>query len=194
MTKKYILSIGLFLTSLGTYCQNVNELKVFAGTSKAFINRQVPMFGEGSIQTRNFVECGVIFYSQVLENTRVGLGFNYSNSLIDFNANPANHTLTQYSQRFQLISVPVLLEYNFFNYLFLSGGPLVDFQLTENNFSDQSGIGYLLELGGKYGTGNLSFSLFPNFKKHSAIPFIRPENSKHILTELGVQFGVGYKF
>lgn len=75
----------------------------------------------------------------------------------------------------------------------MAAGPEIDLQLTENSFSYQSGLGYKVGLGGRYESGKLAFVLVPNLKRHSAIPFNKVER-KHILTELSLQVGVGYKF
>jgi hypothetical protein len=190
MTKKLLFFAGLLLISFGAFAQNENEIKVYAGTSKAFIQRQIPWFGEGSIEASNFWELGIGYSRTLVGNLGVSSGLNFSRSDILIKPAPGVEIPTR-DEKFEMLTIPLLFEYTFFKYGFLAAGPLLDFQLTENNFSDQSGIGYLLGPGGEYETGNLSFSLFPNLKRHSAITFNGTENSKYILTELGLQLGVG---
>lgn len=94
-----------------------------------------------------------------------------------------------------MLSFPIFAEYELGNFFYAAGGPILDFQLSEgNNFSDQSGLGYLVGLGGKVKIEKISFNVFPNYKRHSVIPFEKQQREKDILQEFGVQFGVGYKF
>lgn len=86
-------------------------------------------------------------------------------------------------------------EYELTKFLFVAAGPLLDFQLSkDNNFDKQSGLGYLVGLGGKVQKEKFSFTVFPNYKRHSVFPFENNGDAKDILREFGVQFGVGYRF
>lgn len=49
-----------------------------------------------------------------------------------------------------MLSIPLNAEYELTHFLFVAAGPLLDFQLSEdNNLENQSGLGYLVGLGGK---------------------------------------------
>jgi len=77
-------------------------------------------------------------------------------------------------------------------YFFVNGGPIVDFQTTENSINSQSGIGYSLGLGGKYELNKFSLFINPNFKRHAVIPFEK-EMYQQKITEIGIQAGLGFR-
>lgn len=94
-----------------------------------------------------------------------------------------------------MLSIPVYAEYALGKIFYAAAGPILYFQLSEgNNFSGQSGVGFLVGLGGKLKTEKFAFSIFPNYKRHNTIPFEKEGNYKQLLQELGVQLGVGYRF
>lgn len=81
-----------------------------------------------------------------------------------------------------MLSVPVFAEYSLGKYFYGAPGPIIDFHQSElNNFSDQSGFGYLAGLGARFGGPKLAFTVFPNYKRHSVIPFEKQENAKDVL-------------
>lgn len=94
-----------------------------------------------------------------------------------------------------MLSIPIYAEYDLGEIFYVAAGPIIDFQLSEGiNITDQSGIGYLAGLGAKLNTNKVSFSIFPNYKRHAVVPFEKEGNYKHVLQELGIQLGVGYQF
>jgi hypothetical protein len=96
---------------------------------------------------------------------------------------------------YKLISVPVLLKYTFFKYLFIDGGLTVDFQTNKQPTptSRQSGIGYELGFGGKYSFGHFTVFFNPYLQEHAAIQFKSTQSNFNLFDD-GYKFGVGYSF
>ncbi|EAZ80566.1 outer membrane beta-barrel protein [Algoriphagus machipongonensis] len=197
--KTKLLPFVLLLISFSAIAQSSLEVKGYFGVSGSTVARKVELTGASSVEMNSLMELGLLLSKNVGGNFRVTTGINYSFGEVDFSPmicpNCSMDLLYVHNYDFKMISVPVYGEYHFWNYLYLAAGPLLDFQRSkDNNFSDQSGLGYLIGLGGKYDANNFSFSIFPNYKRHGAIPFDDSAQYKHILQELGLQFGVGYRF
>jgi hypothetical protein len=197
--KNILLISLLFFVSFSLKAQSGFEMKGYFGISESSANRKVDLEGASSVTMRNFKEVGILFSKDFSEKFSLSGGLNYSFAKVDFNPNspPCIYCASGYRHNpdFQLLSIPVYAEYALGKYFYAAAGPLVDFQLSEgNNFSDQSGFGYLVGLGGKVGTEKLTFSIFPNYKRHGVILFENNGNTKDILREYGIQLGLGYRF
>ncbi len=157
------------------------------------------LIGASSVEMDGFREFGVMLSKGIGGKFRINGGVGYAYSAVDFSPNvpPCVNCLYAYEHNpdFRMLSIPVYAEYGLTNFLFVAAGPLVDFQLSEgNNFDEQSGLGFLVGLGGKVRAEKFAFSVFPNYKRHAVVPFDKPEGYKDILQEFGLQFGVGYRF
>ncbi|MEB2783849.1 hypothetical protein [Algoriphagus persicinus] len=178
-------------------------MKGYFGISGTRADRKVALDGASSVDMKNFKEFGLLLSKSVGSNFRLNTGLNYAFGDVSFRPGrcgdpicmQASSLMYVHEAKFKMLSVPLYAEYGFWEFLYAAAGPIVDFQLSDgNNFSDQSGIGYLIGLGGRVETEKMSFSIFPNYKRHSVLPFDDSAMYKHVLQELGLQFGVGYKF
>ncbi|WP_425637421.1 outer membrane beta-barrel protein [Algoriphagus yeomjeoni] len=198
MRNTLLLSFFL-LISFSASAQSSLEVRGYFGFSGAMANWDTPLDGASSVDIENVKEVGVLLSKRINENFSLGGGLNYSFAQVKYSPNfpPCANCLYGYSHNpdFRMLSIPVYAEYSLGKIFYAAAGPVVDFQLSEeNNFSDQSGVGYLAGLGAKLDTEKFSFSIFPNYKRHNVIPFEKEGNYKQILQELGVQLGVGYQF
>ncbi|WPR74295.1 outer membrane beta-barrel protein [Algoriphagus sp. NG3] len=198
---KNILLLSIILViSFSVTAQSGLDVKGYYGVSGASANWKENLDGASSVGIENLMEVGVLFSKSISEKFSLTGGLNYSFANVEvspvycFDCYPAQ---TSYSHNpdFKMLSIPVYTEYALGKIFYAAAGPILDFQLSEgNNFSDQSGVGYLVGLGTKVNTDKFIFSLFPNYKRHNVIPFEKEGNYKQILQELGVQLSVGYQF
>lgn len=191
--------IYLCLLGLPVFAQIGFEVKSYFEISGANVTPKVDLNGRSSVYMNNIKKFGLLFSNGFGANFRINSGLNYSYSIakhpLFFCLNDQKCNRIAIETKFKMISIPVYAEYGLGRYLYAAAGPVIDFQLSEgNSFSDQSGIGYLVGLGGKVTTDKLLFTVFPNYKRHSVIPFEKQRGVKDILQEFGVQFGVGCKF
>lgn len=197
--KKNILIIFLVLTGVSVFAQGGPELKAYFGFSGTIIGPKQEFVGVSSGNMKNLKEFGLILSQEIGQNFRLNSGVNYSYSTVQFLPPPcpncSSNDLFAHNPSFKMLSIPVFLEYGLGDLFYAAAGPIMDFQLSEgNNITDQSGLGYLVGFGGKVKTEKFSFSVFPNYKRHSVIPFENNGDAKDILREFGLQFGLGYKF
>lgn len=196
--KNALLLSFILLISFSVTAQSGLEVKGYFGISGAMANWDTPLDGASSVDIENFMEFGVLLSKSLSQKFSLTGGLNYSFANVVFSPNipPCFDCFSlAHNPDFKMLSIPVLGEYALGKIFYASAGPIIDFQLSEgNNFSDQSGVGYLVGLGAKLNTDKLSFSIFPNYKRHNVIPFEKESNYKQILQEIGVQLGVGYLF
>lgn len=197
--RKQILLLWLLAASSFTNAQTGFQLSGHFGTSGSSISRKESLVGSSSVEMDKVQELGIILSKEIGEKFKISTGVNYSFGKVAFTPGCmgcfAPQNLYLHNPDFQMISIPMYGEYSLGKYLFATAGPLIDFQVSEgNNFNDQSGLGYMFGLGARAFAGDFIFSLFPNYKRHGVAPFEQPESPKFIFQELGVQFGIGYKF
>ena len=198
--KNALLLSFILLISFSVTAQSGLEVKGYFGISGARANWNEDLDGASSVDIKNFKELGILFSKSISDKFSLTGGLNYSFATVDFDANNPScinclSILYNHNQDFQMLSIPIYAEYSLWKIFYAAAGPVMDFQLSEgNNFSDQSGVGYLAGIGAKLDTEKFSFSIFPNYKRHNVIPFEKEGNYKQILQEFGLQFGLGYKF
>jgi len=193
MKIKQLLSILIILfTSLPVFSQSAHEFRVLYGKLDSRIMRKEELTGSGSYNTVNFDEFGIRYLKQITGKLYVETGLNYLGMQLKINPAPMGIPMESRYEDLNIISVPVYANYTLGKYFFVNGGPIVDFQTTENSIDSQSGIGYSLGLGGKYELNKFSLFINPNFKRHAVIPFDK-EMYQQKLTEIGIQAGLGFR-
>ncbi|GAB3218116.1 hypothetical protein J0A67_02005 [Algoriphagus aestuariicola] len=195
--KTGVLLVFLLLCGVSVFAQSGLEVRGYFGVSSTLLGPKAGVVGAGSSEMDGFREFGVMLSKGIGRKFRVNGGLSYSYGKVEFQCDLCNlpDLPYPYNQDFRMLSIPLYAEYELTKFLFVAGGPLLDFQHSEsNNFDDQSGVGYLVGLGGKVRAEKFTFSLFPNYKRHGVIPFENNGEAKDILQELGVQAGVGYRF
>lgn len=197
MKNALLLSL-ILLIGFSVKAQSALEVKGYFGFSGAMANWNENLDGASSVDIESFKEVGVLLSKSISEKFSLSGGLNYSFAEVLINSCAlCNDTGLPfpYNRSFKMLSIPIYAEYALGRIFYAAAGPVLDFQLSEgNNFSDQSGFGYLVGLGAKLNSEKLSFSIFPNYKRHNVIPFEKEGNYKQVLQELGVQLGVGYQF
>ncbi|MEO2073478.1 MAG: hypothetical protein ABGW99_19285 [Zunongwangia sp.] len=97
-------------------------------------------------------------------------------------------------KQLEILSIPILLEFKFWNYFFLNAGPVLSFELNDPDIEySQNGIGYHLGFGGQYHFGNFFVFANPYFKQFGTIDF-KDETRDHNLNQFGAHVGIGYQF
>lgn len=189
---KLFLTLFLAIITLQTYSQNSNEFRVYYGTSDS-VFLIAPMYGGGGYQNEKFNEFGIKYLRLLFDNFYIETGINYAKSDVKITPEFMGEPVQSRYEKLEIVSIPVYANYIFWKYAFVNGGPILDYQTSDNSTDSQSGIGYSLGIGGKYYFNKFLIFINPNFKRHSVIPFEK-ENNPQKLTELGVQIGLGYKF
>lgn len=192
---KLFLTLFISIMTIQSYSQNSNEFRIYYGISDAELLRNQNLDGAGSSDISNFNEFGIKYLKQLFDNFQIETGINYSKYDVKITPAPTlgGPAIQSRYEKSEIVSIPIYANYTFWKYLFINGGPVFDFQTSDNSTDSQSGIGYSLGIGGKYDFDKIIIFLNPNFKRHSVIPFEK-ENHHQKLTELGIQFGIGYKF
>jgi hypothetical protein len=193
MMKKLFIILIICFTSLSSFAQEKNEFLVYYGMSDSKLLRTDDLIGGGSEEIENLTEYGFRYLRKINDRLAIETGVNYATADLKITPHYMGEPVQTRAEDFELISIPVYANYTIWNYFFINGGPMVDFQLSETTTDSQSGIGYGLGLGGKYNFNNFSIYLNPNFKRHAVIPFEKEQNHQK-LTEFGIQFGLGYSF
>ncbi|WP_298266103.1 hypothetical protein [uncultured Lutibacter sp.] len=190
---RIILMIVIAILTINSYSQNSNELRVYYGTSYAEFLQNQSLDGVGGYELTNFNQFGIKYLRQLSTDFYIETGISYSKSDLQITPSFTGEPIQSRYEKLEIVSVPIYANYTFWKYLFVNGGPILDFQTSDNSTDSQSGIGYGLGIGGKYNFDRFLIFVNPNFKRHSVIPFEK-ENHHQKLTELGVQFGIGFKF
>jgi len=190
--KQLLLILTILFASLPVFSQSASEFRVLYGKSDSRLLRQEQLSGTGSYKTIHFDEFGIRYLRQITGKLYLETGLDYLGMQLKINPAPMGIPIESRYEDLNLISVPVYAHYTLGRYFFVNGGPIVDFQTTENSTDSQSGVGYSLGLGGKYELSKFSLFINPNFKKHAVLPF-QKEKYQQRSTEIGIQAGLGFK-
>lgn len=190
---RVILMIIIAVLAVNSYAQNSNELRAFYGASYAEFLRNQGLDGAGGYELTNFNEFGIKYLRQLSTDFYIETGISYSKNDVQITPSFTGEPVQSRYEKLEIVSIPINANYTFWKNLFVNGGPILDFQTTDNSTDSQSGIGYSLGIGGKYEFDKFLIFINPIFKRHTVIQFEK-EKYHQKLTELGIQFGIGYKF
>jgi hypothetical protein len=193
-----LMTTILVLLSSGAFAQNSFYGKIYYGISDAAMLAKEEMIGGGIIgyDPEGFREYGFLVGKELAKKWAIEAGLNFAAADMIWKLGHSMSLAQDASvlvpfERFQMTSIPILMRYTIFPFLYVNAGPMLGIQRTDNPDYNQSGIGYLLGIGGEHYFNRVGFFVHPHFKRHATIPF---ETTNYNLTEFGLQFGVGYKF
>ncbi|PIQ22758.1 MAG: hypothetical protein COW65_01280 [Cytophagales bacterium CG18_big_fil_WC_8_21_14_2_50_42_9] len=184
--------VTVLFASLSAFSQSAPEFRILYGKSDSRLLRQEELTGSGSYKIIHFNEVGIRYLRQITGKLYLETGLTYLSMQLKIKPAPMGIPLESRYEDLSIISVPVYANCSLGKYFFVNGGPIIDFQTTENSIDSQSGIGYSLGLGGKYDLNKFSLFINPNLKKHAVIPF-KKESYQQRLTEIGIQAGLGFR-
>lgn len=189
---KNLITLIIVLMSLQIYSQNSNEFGLYYGLydSEFFMANEV--YGAGSHEILKHTGFGFKYLKHITDKLKLETGINYTKLDVEIYPAPTGLPVITRFDKMELISIPFYVNYTFLQYLFINGGPFIDFNLAETSLDKQSGIGYGLGIGGKYEFSHFLISINPSFKKHSVIPFAKNRHHRRLI-EIGIQFGISYK-
>ena len=209
---KFKTTILFFFICVATYAQKP-AIRIFYGFSDTEISDNEDSDYIYKDEIENFYELGAeitlplspkfnltsgftYFYTDVINGkrlyserqTREQLGDDYSDDVIIEYAYPLP------DKQLEILSIPILLEFKFWNYFFLNAGPVLSFELNDPDIEySQNGIGYHLGFGGQYNVGDFFVFANPYFKQFATIDF-KDEMLDYNLSQFGAHVGIGYQF
>lgn len=192
--KKLLLPLFFAFFSLSAFSQTQNEVRLFFGITDSKLLRSEDLAGASTPDVENAYEFGFRYLLEVTDNLSLETGLNYWKADVVINSGLSRPGRTSSSQELQTTSIPIFANYTFFDYFFVNGGPVMDFQGSESESIDpQAGIGVGFGLGAQYAFNNFNIYINPNFRRFAVIPFEEKDYHQK-LTSFGIQLGVGYKF
>lgn len=195
MKNHYVILILLF-SAVSAYGQSVNRLTVNYGIASQILIQE-RLEGAGSHDGKGGNVVGLRYIHGT--NKRVALETGLEFSRYKFSIAPAYHPdidMTARKENVELISVPLYANFTFAKYMFVHGGLIADFQINKKKtdvVDRQSGIGLGIGIGGKYDFKKITVSINPYLQQH-AIVAVEKARSQERLLEVGIRFGVGYRF
>lgn len=94
--------------------------------------RKADLDGAGSNDVENFSEFGFRYLRKINSNLALETGINYA--IADLILSPAymGEPVQIRGEEFELISIPIYANYTLWDFLFINGGPMIDFKLSGN--------------------------------------------------------------
>ncbi|HSP12380.1 MAG TPA: outer membrane beta-barrel protein [Salegentibacter sp.] len=180
----------LFIDSV--MAQNQSEIRGFYGISSYEMDNNQSLDGAGNYDPETAYELGIRYILRMPNGLGLETGLGFWTGDIAVTSAPMPEQISR-RERLQITSIPVLLNYRFLDYFFVNGGPVMDFQNSDNSFNSQSGVGISAGIGVNHYVRNFQMFVNPNFRHYALIPFEKEDHHSK-LSGLGIQFGMGYNF
>lgn len=191
----------LFLVNISCNSQEINTEKTqpkIGITYSSFGQNEAVHFqqleGSGSYDSDSFFTLGLMYAHPLNNWLFLETGFEYSEHSIIGNSNlPPDMGNYSYKSDLTIINIPITVTANFWKYLFINGGLIVDIDVSNASaINSQSGLGALLGIGAKYDF-NFGGSVFvnPYLKAHSLVN-LSSSNYPLRIMESGLRIGVTY--
>ena len=186
MKFKFLLITLVFL-SINAFSQSKNNISLVYGIANDDGDNH-GVIGDYGYNTKRGMMYGFSYTRSLSKSFSIETGLLYSVNNIELTTiGPAGGI---YDQKLDMLSIPVYAKLTFLKYVFAQWGVTLD---HETNYSansiidDQSGVGIVLGIGGKYNFGPVSVFANPFFCRHA----LSVQNN---LVETGIKFGLGYNF
>ncbi|MGB8703478.1 MAG: hypothetical protein WCD31_00465 [Gillisia sp.] len=192
MKNKLLFISVFFLFYTSVFSQAIDEFRVFYGTADSRFLDNPQLIGGGINDVKNFNKIGfkLLKYLDRYEKIGLDVGLTFSRADVLITSNFSGSPVNKRKESFEMLSIPLNLNITILRHIFANAGPVFDFQTSNNSFVSQSGVGYMLGVGGKYYFNNVLVFLNPNFQRHTVTPFNTKSDPKK-LTEFGFIIGVG---
>ena len=153
--------------------------------------------GAGSYAGKGYHSFGITYIRPLSNKFDLETGIEYGKYTYHFSNSSLGPDIdVSHNAYLSLIEIPVTVRFKFWKYLFLNGGLLLDFDISEDKRLDnQTGIGAILGVGAQYNFKKTPIGLFvnPYLKHRPIIPFTKERH--HLRTmEKGFRMGVIYNF
>ena len=153
------------------------------------------MEGGGSYANDGSYAFGINYMYQLSKYFDIETGIDYSiHNTISTPDFPLEIFPIKSKYKVEILSIPMTVRANFWNYFFANGGAILSFDISKNNvpIDSQTGLGAMLGVGIKYDfNSGLSIFVNPYTKMHSLVPF-SSDNIHERLWENGIRIGVTY--
>ncbi|MDN3593983.1 hypothetical protein [Zunongwangia endophytica] len=201
---KQLLLLLFFVITVSTYAQE-SSLRIFYGFADAELLEGKDLDGVSNSEVENLFELGMEYTIPISAKLSIVPGLTYTKTDLKTSSRLYYDLLSSYHdegndtqpapqlEKIEILSIPILVEFSFWNYFFVNGGPVLSFQLNDNIINSQEGIGYHLGFGGQYNFGDFFVFANPYFKQFGTIDF-KDENRDRNLSQFGVHVGLGYQF
>ena len=189
---KYFFLLIFFSFSFNAIAQNQSEIRGYYGISSYNLKSSKSLSGAPSYDPETAYELGIRYILRLSSGLGLEGGVGFWTGDIEITSAPMPEQ-TSKRERLQITSIPVMLNYRFLEYFFVNGGPVLDFQNSDNSFSSQSGVGLSAGIGVNHYISNFQMFVNPYFRQFALVPFEK-ENQHSKLSGLGIQFGMGYSF
>ncbi|MFA5657463.1 MAG: outer membrane beta-barrel protein, partial [Dysgonamonadaceae bacterium] len=187
-----ILTLFLFTCHFTNAQKSISNKRVGITFSSVGINKPIrftDLDGAPDFSSKWSYSFGINYIHPLNNWLEIETGIEYAEHTIKVRSNlPPFEDRTHYNTNLSLINIPMTVRANFWDYLFVNGGMLLDFETSSSsNIDTQSGIGAILGIGAQYEFNN-GFGLFinPYAKAHTLIPF-SSEKYHQRLMEAGVR-------
>lgn len=192
-TIKFSLILLLLLSTINTgTAQNQSEIRGYYGVSSYQLKNNPDLIGGPGYDPEAAFELGIRYLLRMPNGLALESGVGFWTGDVTITSAPMPEQTTR-RERLQITSIPVLLNYRFLDYFFINGGPVLNFQNSDNSFDSQSGVGISAGIGVNHYIRNFQMFVNPNFRHYALIPFEKETNHSK-LSGLGIQFGMGYSF
>ena len=138
---------------------------------------------------------GLSYSQKFNKKTSIISGLEYSKNKVKRTFFSSLHQLEPYIDEIKLLTLPLILKYDFNQYLFINSGILIDWEIERgySPYDSKSGLGAMFGLGVQYSIDKFYLALNPRFKIHTLVPFEDKIQNYHII-EAGAELMAGYRF
>ncbi len=185
----------MIVTSSLSFGQKNNRLKLEQFWSRSYFVEQNDENYHSNSEAFLVNSIGLVYDRKLYKWFRLEAGFKYVYSFynIDFQKFPF---VKERKNKLFMFNFPLVLSAEFQKYFYIKGGMTFDFQINKSKkFDDQSGIGGIIGLGGKYDYQDYTFSLGIQYQTRKVLKsFTKLGHYPNYLHQFGVNLSFGYNF
>lgn len=190
--KKLLILFAFAIVSQFAYSQNHSFGLSYSYIYNGGANDYAELVGASSYHIKNGGQYNLNYKYQLSKNLNLISGLQFQQIGMQSQNGSTTGELQTWDFQVDYLNIPILANLTFLKYLFVEGGPMLNFQINEedsNGIDDQTGVGLSLGFGAQYDMGKLNFFLKSQNQIQTLIPFNRENyHDRLIANSLSVGF------
>lgn len=193
--KKLIILFTFVIASHFSHSQNHSIGFSYGHIYSGWTTDYADLVGASSHHFINGAQFNLIHKYQLSKSLNIISGLQFQQASMQSQNGSTTGELQTWNYQVDNVNIPILANFTFLKYLFVEGGPMLNFQINEEDtygIEDQSGIGFSLGLGAHYDLGKFNVFIKTHGQMQALIPFSKEKYHNRLITN-SLSFGVFYK-
>ncbi len=193
--KKLLVLFTFVIASHFSYSQNHSIGFSYGHIYSGWTTDYAELVGASSHNLRYGAQYSLNYKYQFSKKLSINSGLQFQQTSMQSENSSTTGERQTWDYQVDNLNIPILANFTFLKYLFVEGGPMLNFQINDEDpygIEDQSGLGLSLGLGAQYDIGKFNIFIKSQGQMQTLIPFNKENYHDRLITN-SLSIGIFYK-